>query len=56
MDFVNSRPELWCRSGKSRLALACLDISMMHFLVVGGGKAHVCCEKNTLSLEKYLLR
>lgn len=54
LGFVNSRPELWCSCGKSRLALACLDIDMMHFLVVGGGKAHICCETNTAFLGKVL--
>lgn len=26
----------------------------MHFLVVGGGKAHICCETNTAFLGKVL--
>lgn len=34
--------------------MACLDIDLMHFLVVGGGKACICCEPNTTFLGKAL--
>jgi len=34
--------------------LACLGIDAMRFLVVGGGKARICCETNTAFLGKVL--
>lgn len=55
LGFVNSRPKLYCSCGKSRLALAYLDIGMICFLMVGVGKAYICCKTNSAFLGSVLV-